>query len=268
MKEYFNHPALSRSTLKSFVRSSKTGAFEFENKKEITSDALNFGRAFHLIMESLDEYEKQVVIYDEMKRPEPDKTFASKLNKQWKDEFFAKAETVITQEENIIIHNMRDEVMKTEFYKRAFKGKGIQSITFEKDFYANVDGLELKALCDVAIEYGDRIICIDWKTTTSTLSPDDIYSPIREIKKWDLHFQSTHYKKVIEANTSKEVIFVFFFVEKQGANECLPVAISNESGLAIEGEMLWNRAVANYRAYKQGEKSGIDKYLSDGILIL
>ena len=265
--QYFDDPGLSRGYLLNFKRSSKSGAYLIKQKRKDT-EAMNFGRAFHSYMEfdKEEDFFNTCIVFNPANRPEPNKNFNSNKNKEWKKSIFNSSKDVITVEQYKTIKRMKQSAQGTQFYKRAFTERG--DIKFEREFYTEIDGDRFKCLTDVSIEYPDRLICIDWKTTSSTLDVENEYSIKRELKKWDLQLQETHYRKVIQANTDKEVIFVFFFVETSGANECLPVVISEGSDIMQEGEYLWNKCLYNYKQFKAGKIEGIDKYLTEGLIII
>lgn len=267
---YFTNPAISRGDLLNFKRSSKAGSLTFRNGEFGDTDAMKFGRAFHSFMElgESPDFFEEYHIWDESARPEPTKDFRNAKNRDWKKEQFVEAgdKGVLSAGDYEKIDIMAKNIANTDFYENAFNEVGV--VEFEREFYATIDGIDRKCLTDVAIEYDNKIIVIDWKTTSSNLDVNDIWGIKRELRKWDLPVQDAHYKKVIKANTDKEVIFCFMFVENHGAHECLPLVIGDESELYIEGETVLNRCIDNYKEFLSGDVKGIDKKLNRGLLVL
>jgi hypothetical protein len=269
-ENYFAHDAISRGDLLNFLQSSNKGAVNF--RKEIKKDtaAMNFGRAFHSYMELGDDaLNDDIYILDESQRPEPTKDYRNKANKEWKKEeidIASEYDSIINVEDFNNIYKMSNSIKNTLFYKKAFNEVG--TVEFEREFYAEIGGIEFKCIVDVSIEYEDRIVIIDWKTTDANLSADDLYNVKHEVYKWNLDVQNTHYKKVVAAATKKEVVFCFMFVEKEAPFEAVPVVFGTGSDFDMRGEMLWNRCVANYKEFKEGNLKTVADKLEQGILFI
>jgi len=270
-QDYFDNEAISRGDLLKFKESSKKGAFKMKagNEKADTDD-MNFGRAFHSYMElGVDCQDEDVFVIDESERPEPTKDYRTKVNKEWKEDMKAIAmdyDSIVTVEQWKQIVQMATSIHRTEFYKKAFNKVGV--VEFEREFYTTINGTKYKCITDVAIEYEDRIIIIDWKTTKNSLDVDNLYTVKKDVYAWDLHVQNVHYKKVVKATTKKEVIFCFMFVEKDAPYEALPLVFGEGSDFDVAGEMIWNRCNANFLEYASGKQISIAEKLNNGILVL
>lgn len=66
----------------------KQGAFDLDNSN-IDKPHLDFGNIVEMALLDRDSIDSKVAVFDPDQRPESDKTFASKLNKEWKERFYA-----------------------------------------------------------------------------------------------------------------------------------------------------------------------------------
>ncbi len=266
--EYFDNPAVSRGLLQKFIGSSRTGYATMDKKYD--SSAMSFGRAFHYYMESEQAFDENVYVLPNDTSICEDiggkKPRSTKLYKEWKQEHIDLSinKELITEEEYTDISNMVTNIQSNELYLNLVKLEGKHD--YERVFYTHLEGLDMKALADYTIETDNKVIVIDWKTTISDLSRENAAQ--YEVRKWKLNFQHYHYSEVIKAATGKEVQFIFFFSEKKGGNEVLPVIISPDSELITDAASMWFNSIANYKDYSEGIITGIDTELDNGVLIL
>ena len=57
-------------------------------KENVRQSYFDFGNAFELSIQSEPEFKKNVAVFDDNDRPEPNKTYGSTLNKEWKTNFY------------------------------------------------------------------------------------------------------------------------------------------------------------------------------------
>ena len=81
--------AISSSALKSALTSTRE-LFHYYLKERTTSSALEFGNAFELYLIDKPSFYEQVAVMDESLRPEPSKNYQTKVNAEWKKEFYEK----------------------------------------------------------------------------------------------------------------------------------------------------------------------------------
>ncbi len=264
--EYFEHPALSRGTLLNFKKSARTGSFLIN--KEFDSSSMLYGRAVHSVMSN--DFEEEFYIFDDSGIIEEiggKKPRGTSAYKAWKGNLILENEgkEAISYDDYMEILNLTENVKKSDFYAKAITHSGAKVET-EKAFIATIGGKEFKCLADVAVEYEDRIVVIDWKSTRMDLDPSKSIKIMYELQKWDLTFQQHHYTKVIEAATGKPVVFVFVFMENHTGFEFLPIMVSKESDLLTQAAIDYDSALLNYDKYLAGDLEGIQ--IEDNILII
>jgi hypothetical protein len=84
-----------RAVSSSALKNAKTSFRDFLNyylKPKETKSYFDFGNALELFLIDKTEFYKQVVIMDESKRPEPTKDYRTKVNQEWKADFYRENE--------------------------------------------------------------------------------------------------------------------------------------------------------------------------------
>lgn len=82
-----NKTHLSASSIKEAFKSNAHFKY-YREKPDRRQVFFDFGNAFELSLTDSSEFESKVAIYNEEDRPEPDKTFGSTKNKEWKARFY------------------------------------------------------------------------------------------------------------------------------------------------------------------------------------
>jgi hypothetical protein len=251
---------LSKSFLTKFSLS-PLHAFEYMTAEKKDSEAMRFGRVYHAVIAGLnDEY----CIFDPELRPEPDKTFASTLNKTWKAEIEANYNDVISKEDHDEILTMLSRLKENEIVKKinAF------SLLQEEPFRAVVEGRKIKCKPDgLQIHRGknNENLIIDWKTCTS-IHPDSI---TREVVKYGYDVQAAMYCDIISEINGGETNMLFIFQEKSAPYDVLPVLVNAcsytmEAGRA-KYQKYYDEAV---QCFASGVWPGIASKYMDKCLIL
>lgn len=162
-----NRTHVSASTLKYAAKSmrhyyyARNGAFDLNEKKM----HFDFGNAFEMALLEPHNVDKYVVGFDAEDRPEPDKTFASKLNKEWKANFYEKNKDkyIINahgKESFDALTSMIDSCLRDEKINSLIKNIEYQYSIFWKD---ETTGLNLKTRPDIC--KSKSCIVVDVKTT-------------------------------------------------------------------------------------------------------
>ena len=149
----------------------------------------DFGNAMELALLDHSEFADKVEIFDETQRPEPDKTFGSKLNKEWKQNFIDKAQ----QENKYVIPKSGNDSFETVecLLDSCYRDKTIQALLKNVEYQSSIfwtdknTGLNLKTRPDVIKSRKNAII--DVKTTTDG-SPEEFK---RAMVKYDYPIQAT-----------------------------------------------------------------------------
>lgn len=155
----------------------RDGELEEENKSHF-----DFGNAFELCL--LDSNAGNYIkIFDADERPEPDKTFASKLNKLWKEEFFNTDKYIINKAGKESFETI--EKMLRSCYQDAAIQKLIKNIDYQSSLYwTDKNGLKLKSRPDIC--QTKKNIIVDVKTTRDG-SPEAFS---RDLKNFDYPLQA------------------------------------------------------------------------------
>jgi len=251
---------LSKSFLTKFALS-PLHAFEYMNAEKKDSEAMRFGRVYHAIIAGLsNEY---LVFYPEL-RPEPDKTFASTLNKAWKAEIEASHNDVISVEDYNEILTMLSRLKENEIVRKinAF------SLLQEEAFRATIEGRKIKCKPDgLQIHRGknNENLVIDWKTCAS-IHPDSI---TREVVKYGYDVQAAMYCDIISKLNGGETNMLFIFQEKNSPYDVLPVLVNSDSYTMESGRNKYQRYYDEaIECFKSGAWNGIANKYPDKCLIL
>jgi hypothetical protein len=147
-------------------------------------------------------FEQQCVILTEDRKPEPDKAWTSKANKAHKEELKQSYE-ILEQSEYDQLAAMRDRLMGKPAIAPFLE------YPTEQEFFASLDGLELKAKPDI---YVNPYMVLDLKTT-SDASPKHC---VREIFNRQYYLQAMYLDVInnCELQLSEKADFGFVFQEK------------------------------------------------------
>ena len=157
---------ISSSAIKEARKSLKHFDWYLNNPGE-TKSHFEFGNAFELaLMDSVNgtnDFDENVLIFDESKRPEPDKNFGSNKNKDWKIEQFLTTKYIIakTGDESFdTIQIMLKACKENELIEKLLKNTNYQSSLFWED---SKTGIKLKTRPDVSKV--NKSVIVDIKTT-------------------------------------------------------------------------------------------------------
>lgn len=203
----------SYSFLKNFALSPKHAkAYMLREFKE--TPALLFGRLFHAVMAN--QLKDEFLIYDDMQRPDLNKTMAAAVNKSWKRQIIEDAMdanlTIASIDDLELAEQMRDSVNHHPLAHKLLKWDG--------DVEKSYDNEKYKGRADKVVH--NRKLIIDWKSTVK-LNPDYIEYDIR---KYHLDAQAALYNNLI-GKGKYSVMLVF--IEKQEPFDLLPVMIEPDS---------------------------------------
>lgn len=261
MDYYDNHEFVSASLLK-VAANSMTKAKNYIQSNDET-EALVLGRCFHEMMED----KKNFIVYNENSRPEPDKTFGSKLNKAWKAEIMASEADIITLDQYLNLSNAAKAIKESNFYK-GLQGTELEGI--EKEFYHTFPTGN-KAKCKPDALYNGKdgsLICVDWKTTADSLNGSR-NSAYWLLKKYKYQLQAVHYSEILKEVTGKEVNFFFMFVEKKAPYDVLPVYINPNGEFYNDSFIEWNDLLSDLnKAFKTDEWPTLEQSIENNYISL
>jgi len=217
---------LSASVIKEANKSLKHMKWYCDNKnKEDRKSHFDFGNAFEIalmdLMNGTKEFDSSVHIFDESKRPQKDKTFSAKENKEWKDSFMNIDGYVINQngKESVdTIKEMLKACWEDEIIQRLLKNTDYQTSCFWTD---TKSGIKLKTRPDICNI--NKTVLIDIKTTTDA-SPEGF---AKDVAKYSYDLQA-----MIQING---VLATGLFPE-----------VKNYYWLAVEKEAPYNAQLYNF----------------------
>jgi hypothetical protein len=180
------------------------------DKKEEQTQAMMFGTAYHTLVLEPELFEKEIHVFDENARPEPDKTFGSKANKIWKlEQYSIPNKTVITAVEFSIMQQMYAVLVKHPYAKSLLK-KGIK----EQSFYTELptqDSKTIKVKVRPDNYKREKRICIDLKTCVDA-SADGFQ---KQAAKMNYHISAALYTAVLEQCLTPGLPWSFMFVAQE-----------------------------------------------------
>ncbi len=223
--------------LKGFVGSTTLGMMDRLTPIQVLLDtfteneATKVGSAFHLLMESEEEFGNKVL-------------FAGKdgRSKEYKEAMSGeKDKIVLTEKWSPIIHGMRNSILQHPDVLSLIKH---HSSRFEVTAAIN-DVLKLKCRPDVVrqgIIDETKDIIIDYKTTKS-VAPDRFATSVKD---YSYHIQAAHYIYVWERATKRKVEdFIFIAVEKERPHLCNVFRLDEDT--LEEGRVAHKKAMYKYK---------------------
>lgn len=249
-EDYRTQP-YSFSFLKNFAKSPMAAKAYMERTIEPTPQMV-FGSLFHAVMSNT--VKAEFIIYNELDRPEPDRTMGTAKNRAWKRQINEEAMDanliMVNQDDHCKALQMREAVQAHEFGKKLLDWSGeVEKKYYHGDFMGKLD----KWL-------PEQKLVIDWKTTAE-IRPQWMGS---DIKKYYYHAQAALYSHLMG-----DVDVMFVFIEKKEPFDVLPVLIEAGSELMDEGAaliQLWRDQADE--CFRSGKWPGISSNFENGVLTL
>ena len=267
-QEYRAHPALHYSILKelehSFARFEYVRNLPPEAQKD--TPALRFGKAYDTYLLQEDVFANEFYVLDPKAAPEPEKTMASKANKEWKAQKESEYGTnIISVDEYFDLMRMKDALMNHPIAGYYLKTPGgmVQTPTFFQLY-----GLDFKMKTD--LQFPDLGIIIDLKTIISI----DKFCISQAVNKYRYYWQQYLYRVGLEEFYGKPFDFYFIFQAKQPPHDVAVVQLDRE--YTVQASIDVQRLCEKYRWHLnnpsqfKGEHGGVlqiemPKYLSNGV---
>ncbi len=229
----------------------------YEYKKGLTKDtpALSFGRLYHTVLEGQDKFSSEFAVIDKLARPEPDKTMASKMNKEWLEVITLRAEAdgkqVCTMEDYEKAVKMRDVlnlfVAKNESNEKfsVFNNiveTGVSEMSLFCDDYL---GVKVKCRSDLTLPY----MLVDYKSVADASQ----HKIELEMLKWGWDIQvalysDLHWMFQSKTNDIPESIRMPFYLTCQEKKEPYDFNFYNASDFYYTGKVRLLKAIANIKA--------------------
>ena len=255
---------LSKSFLTKF-EVSPAHAYAYMTGEKKDTEAMRFGRIYHAMIAGL---KNQYIIFDDTLRPEPDKTFGSKLNKEWKDSILATAADagvdIVTTEEHAEIEQMITRLRENEIVQRVNAFALVQ----EEPFRAIIDGMKVKCKPDglqLARGENKENLIIDWKTCAS-VAPEKVRY---DMVKYQYDVQAALYGDIIAELKGGESNFLFIFQEKTAPYDVLPVLVRSASNMMEDGRNKWrNYHIQASECFRSGVWPGVANRFEEKCMIM
>ena len=168
IEEYHKKEGISASRLKEALKST---AHFFTPQESKESEAFLIGQAFEDCLTEPENFYDKYWILDLEQRPEADKTMASKLNKEWKENLVNEnaSKVLLTAEQNETINKMVVSAQKNEAVMHSLKDSLFQQSYFWKD---EETGLICKTRPDIVKHRNENAVIINDIKTTVDASPE------------------------------------------------------------------------------------------------
>lgn len=186
----------------------------FAKQNQERKKAFDMGNAFEALLIEPHKYKSEVAVFDEAKRPEPEKTFATKGNREYKNNFFEAnaAKSIITKDEEKVIKKMIKSVKETTLFFQLLKNAAkvyVQPSLFWTDKETKV---KFKSRPDIVVEFADgSAYVIDVKTAEDG-SPEGF---TRDLKKFNYPIQAITQIDGVEEVLGLNVTKYFYLVAEK-----------------------------------------------------
>ena len=177
---------LSASSIKEAMKSMKHFNWYRNQPKEDQFKAhFDLGNAFELLLldhfQGTNEFESEVIVFDETQRPEQDKGITSKINQEWKQSILNGDKYVIFPKDLEVLNAMKDSCLNDPTIVKLLSNTDKQVSLFWEDAQS---GLKLKSRPDVNKSKAN--VLVDIKTCDSA-SPEDF---ARSVAKFNYPIQA------------------------------------------------------------------------------
>ena len=168
INEYHGGPGISASQIKKAIKS--TAHFFLEDEKSTERNPnFDMGNAFELLLTEPENFYKSVLIFDTEARPDPTKSFAAKVNKEWKAEILQSEKIVIDTQQFEALQLMVQSCKNDENINSTLKGAKLQLSLFWHD---PETGLLLKSRPDVVRYLNEKTVIVNDIKTAQDGSPE------------------------------------------------------------------------------------------------
>lgn len=150
---------LGSTNIKNAQKSLKNFKWHLDHIKNERKIHFDFGNAFEIALLDKHNFKNSVAIFDELKRPEPEMSFGSKKNKEYKADFYAKNinKYILSKSDLEVLELMLSSCRQNENIAEAIKDYDYQISMFWEQ-----DNLKLKSRPDIIKK--DKGYIIDVKT--------------------------------------------------------------------------------------------------------
>ncbi len=240
---------LSSSMIKAALNG--TQAYEdYLNKKQEPSVDMDLGTASHTCLLENHKFKDEVVVYNADDRPEPDKTFGSKANKEWKENFATNAklkhQVVLNQDQADNIIKMREIAMKCPDMVELIEVNNPEISFYVENLY--IEELDYCFNIKVRPDILTQGLLADYKTFKDSPTPKDFKNTVIN-KGYDLSMAL--YKDILELFDEFKDLNCMWVVQNKSGNCNINFLDANDW---IElGRAKYLKALSIIKMYEQGK---------------
>lgn len=213
-----NPTPINQSGLKLYKRSPAHYRYFTDNPPAQTA-VQAFGEVYHMYILQTEMFSKHYLIYSINDRPEPEKTMASKANKEWLEGLQSDGRQMIERGQLDVFYQMGAILDRDPIASKLLSGGAVE----QRFDLPDLNGCPVHGRPDV---YTDKIIC-DLKTVQSA-APEDVQ---RTAYTSGWHIQAAFYIDCLRELDGKERQFVFVCQERE-AQYLHSVHIASEQMIA------------------------------------
>jgi exodeoxyribonuclease VIII len=204
--EYFsNKEYVNFSSLKHYKQSPAYFKYMQENPQKSTEE-MNFGSAFHCLVLEPEKFDEQFFMLIDSARPEPDKTFGSKLNKEWRDNILkVNSDKIIISFDDFNKIQSMISILSTDKQIKELLSNGIA----ETPILTELNNVKIKCKPD----YKSINYIIDLKTTTKGNSTPQQFC--KTIANFMYHVQAALYLDACKEDDFFDRKFIIIAQEKE-----------------------------------------------------
>lgn len=249
---------ISSTSLKVYDQSPLHYKYKRDHREPVEPmGVLDFGSAIHTMVFEPELFASEILVMDLNDKPEPDKTFASKLNKEWKQNWIESSRAL---GKPLIDNDQRDTIdaMKAALLADPFIRKHLEDPTgvAERSYYV-----------DYKIPGTDRVVKIkarpDWETDSAIFDYKSVkdasyYGFLKAISQYLWHLSAAMYREVVAVESGLLKPFMWIAQEKEPPYACALYIASSEDlrkGLQKFIQLLTNHSICSAENFWPGYTS-------------
>lgn len=230
------------------IKKIKKSPLHFKEEIQSQTDAMVFGSAYHTYILEPEIFEKEIFVFDPLKRPEPDKTFNSTLNKEWKNNIYLTNKYVIDVEQFNQIKAMKKRLY-SHIYARNLLKKGVaeQSFFVEATTFEDLP-INIKIRPDYIKE--NKRIVVDLKTTSDASE----LGFQKNAAQYDYHIQAALYADIMEQYKGDKMPWSFIFIAQEKTSPYAFGIYEASNQFISQGRYEYEQLIMLYQRCKDKDK--------------
>lgn len=250
IEEYHqNDGYLSSSRLKPMFESLR--AFFTSRPDTEKKSYFDVGNSFEIALLEPENFQAKVAVFDDNKRPEPNKTYGAKVNKEWKEHFYLvnADKYVISLSDFHLIETMVQDCKKNKRISDILKGAQMQ----DSFYWEHETGIRLKSRPDLWKPVGTNkeIIIVDVKSAADGSAEGFA----KQSQKLHYPWQAITQIEAMKSFGYDVVAYYWLVCEKNPVNPYSQLYRFNPRHIEIMGEVFEKKMISLQKAYERGERN-------------